>query len=126
MASLTVASPPSRVSIKHSKGHRRGIFRLSEYYKLMRLRSEVPARKSLVTLAAVGLKEFEGKRENVLEVGENRPLKVGIICGGPSAERGISLNSARSVLDHIQVTLLFLHCLNYSCKKNSSITLDYR
>ncbi|XP_019254698.1 PREDICTED: uncharacterized protein LOC109233316 isoform X2 [Nicotiana attenuata] len=29
-------------------------------------------------------------------------LRVGLICGGPSAERGISLNSARSVLDHIQ------------------------
>jgi D-alanine--D-alanine ligase len=28
-------------------------------------------------------------------------LKVTLICGGPSAERGISLNSARSVLDHI-------------------------
>ena len=32
-----------------------------------------------------------------------RVLRVGLICGGPSAERGISLNSARSVLDHIQV-----------------------
>lgn len=31
-------------------------------------------------------------------------LRVGLICGGPSAERGISLNSARSVLDHIQVS----------------------
>ena len=27
-------------------------------------------------------------------------LKIGIICGGPSRERGISLNSARSLLDH--------------------------
>ncbi|KAF5747659.1 hypothetical protein HS088_TW05G00386 [Tripterygium wilfordii] len=35
-------------------------------------------------------------------VGNRRPLKVGLICGGPSAERGISLNSARSVLDHIE------------------------
>jgi len=26
---------------------------------------------------------------------------VGLICGGPSEERGISLNSARSVLDHL-------------------------
>lgn len=34
---------------------------------------------------------------------EGRILRVGLICGGPSAERGISLNSARSVLDHIQV-----------------------
>jgi hypothetical protein len=36
---------------------------------------------------------------------EARPLRVGLVCGGPSAERGISLNSARSVLDHIQVSL---------------------
>lgn len=28
-------------------------------------------------------------------------FKVAIICGGPSLERGISLNSARSVLDHL-------------------------
>ena len=28
-------------------------------------------------------------------------FKLAVICGGPSAERGISLNSARSVLDHI-------------------------
>lgn len=34
---------------------------------------------------------------------KGRALRVGIVCGGPSAERGISLNSARSVLDHIQV-----------------------
>lgn len=35
-----------------------------------------------------------------------RALRIGLICGGPSAERGISLNSARSVLDHIQVMLI--------------------
>ena len=35
--------------------------------------------------------------------GTGRVLRVGLICGGPSAESGISLNSARSVLDHIQV-----------------------
>ncbi len=28
-------------------------------------------------------------------------FKVAVICGGPSLERGISLNSARSVLDHL-------------------------
>lgn len=27
--------------------------------------------------------------------------RIALICGGPSAERGISLNSARSVLDHL-------------------------
>lgn len=39
-----------------------------------------------------------------------RVLKVGLICGGPSAERGISLNSARSVLDHIQGDDLHVSC----------------
>lgn len=29
-------------------------------------------------------------------------FKIAILCGGPSAERGISLNSARSVLDHLK------------------------
>lgn len=29
------------------------------------------------------------------------PLKVAVLCGGPSQERGISLNSARSVIDHL-------------------------
>ena len=29
------------------------------------------------------------------------PLKLALICGGPSGERGISLNSARSVSDHL-------------------------
>lgn len=28
-------------------------------------------------------------------------MKIGVLCGGPSLERGISLNSARSVLDHL-------------------------
>jgi D-alanine--D-alanine ligase len=31
----------------------------------------------------------------------NRNFTVGIICGGPSRERGISLNSARSAVDHM-------------------------
>lgn len=29
-------------------------------------------------------------------------MKIGLICGGPSPERGISLNSARSVMDHLE------------------------
>src|ERR1700761_2497244 len=28
-------------------------------------------------------------------------LKIAIVCGGPSAERGISINTARSILDHL-------------------------
>ena len=32
----------------------------------------------------------------------DRPYKVGLLIGGPSTERAISLNSARSVLDHLE------------------------
>lgn len=38
-------------------------------------------------------------------------LNLGIICGGPSKERGISLNSARSFLDHTFPLDLNLHVL---------------
>lgn len=38
-----------------------------------------------------------------LDETSSETLRVALICGGPSAERGISLNSARSVLDHLQV-----------------------
>ncbi|KAL2500278.1 D-alanine--D-alanine ligase family [Forsythia ovata] len=49
-------------------------------------------------------------------VGEKgRILRVGLICGGPSAERGISLNSARSVLDHIQGGDLHVSCYYIDC-----------
>ncbi|CAN6206535.1 unnamed protein product [Urochloa humidicola] len=47
-------------------------------------------------------------REPGMEAG--RPLRVGLVCGGPSAERGVSLNSARSVLDHIQGEDLVVSC----------------
>ncbi|WVZ05487.1 hypothetical protein V8G54_018833, partial [Vigna mungo] len=43
-----------------------------------------------------------GVMEKATEKG--KVLKVGLICGGPSAERGISLNSARSLLDHLQIS----------------------
>jgi len=33
---------------------------------------------------------------------KGQKLKVALLCGGPSLERGISLNSARSVCDHLQ------------------------
>ncbi|KAI4356102.1 hypothetical protein L6164_000148 [Bauhinia variegata] len=49
--------------------------------------------------------------DRILEKEEKgRVLRVGLICGGPSAERGISLNSARSVLDHIQGDDLHVSC----------------
>ncbi len=34
----------------------------------------------------------------------NSSIKIGLLCGGPSLERGISLNSARSALDHLQAS----------------------
>ena len=43
---------------------------------------------------------------------------VGIICGGPSAERGISLNSARTLQDHLDndkcCTKIFF--VNHACE----------
>lgn len=36
------------------------------------------------------------------EKNNDEKFKIAILCGGPSAERGISLNSARSVLDHLK------------------------
>ncbi len=44
----------------------------------------------------------------------SRRKKIAIICGGPSAERGISLNSARSLFDNLdqqkyEVTLLYVN-----------------
>ena len=34
-------------------------------------------------------------------VEKRRVLRISIVCGGPLAEHGISLNSTRSVLDNI-------------------------
>ncbi|CAN6715447.1 unnamed protein product [Malus baccata var. baccata] len=51
--------------------------------------------------------EREGE---VKEKEKGRVLRVGVVCGGPSAERGISLNSARSVLDHIQGGDIHVSC----------------
>ncbi|KAD0007802.1 hypothetical protein E3N88_44935 [Mikania micrantha] len=59
-------------------------------------------------VVAIDDRRAEGVSEKTREKG--RVLKVGLICGGPSAERGISLNSARSVLDHIQGDDLHVSC----------------
>ncbi|CAL1378537.1 unnamed protein product [Linum trigynum] len=51
--------------------------------------------------------------DSATEKGEGsggRLLRVGLVCGGPSAERGISLNSVRSVLDHIHGDDLQVNC----------------
>jgi len=45
-------------------------------------------------------------------------LNIAIICGGPSLERGISLNSARSLLDHLPNDQIAVHPLYIDQKKN--------
>ncbi|KAL1558647.1 hypothetical protein AAHA92_09087 [Salvia divinorum] len=74
-------------------------------------------KQSLLPLRGVGLvrssattAEPEVEYARTGEEEEGRILRVGLICGGPSAERGISLNSARSVLDHIQGDDLHVSC----------------
>ncbi|KAL6146290.1 hypothetical protein ACLB2K_056973 [Fragaria x ananassa] len=49
----------------------------------------------------------------------SRALRVGVVCGGPSAERGISLNSARSVIDHIQGEDLHVSCYYIDSELNA-------
>jgi len=45
-------------------------------------------------------------------------FKIAVICGGPSPERGISLNSARSVLDHLSSEHIEVIPLYVDYKKN--------
>ncbi|MED6112269.1 hypothetical protein PIB30_060172 [Stylosanthes scabra] len=77
------------------------------------LRSSVTCVSSIQQVEAV-----IGDAENQKDDGR-RVLKVGLICGGPSAERGISLNSARSVLDHIQGDDLHVSCYYIDCNLNA-------
>ncbi len=46
-------------------------------------------------------------------------MKVALICGGPSLERGISLNSARSLLDHLQSESIEVVPFYLDYKKNA-------
>ena len=55
--------------------------------------------KELIT-SAIEDKINKTKTENTKK--NKTTFTIGIICGGPSMERGISLNSARSVADHIE------------------------
>ena len=43
---------------------------------------------------------------------------IGVICGGPSPERGISLNSARSVLDHLASDNIIINPIYIDTFKN--------
>lgn len=44
-------------------------------------------------------------------------FKLAVICGGPSQERGISLNSARSVMDHLKGPSLDIIPIYVDCQK---------
>ncbi len=46
-------------------------------------------------------------------------LKVAVICGGPSLERGISINSARSVMDHLGGEHIDIVPIYFDHKKNA-------
>jgi len=47
------------------------------------------------------------------------PLKIALLCGGPSQERGISLNSARSVCDHLDSPDIELLPIYFDQSKNA-------
>lgn len=70
-------------------------------------RAWAPRASAKVAVTAEDMKERIVEEDDGVE---GRPLRVGIVCGGPSAERGVSLNSARSVLDHIQGEDLLVSC----------------
>lgn len=44
-------------------------------------------------------------------------MKIALLCGGPSLERGISLNSARSVLDHLEDDDISIHPIYFDQQK---------
>lgn len=50
-----------------------------------------------------------------------KKLNVALLCGGPSLERGISLNSARSVLDHLQGESIAIKTIYFNQKKEAFI-----
>ncbi|KAK7287185.1 hypothetical protein RIF29_00288 [Crotalaria pallida] len=74
---------------------------------------------SYTPLGSSSMTEEVFRVEKAEEEEGGRVLRVGIICGGPSAERGISLNSARSVLDHIQGDDLQVSCYYIDCNLNA-------
>lgn len=46
-------------------------------------------------------------------------MKIAVLCGGPSRERGVSLNSARSVLDHLSDENITILPVYFDLKKNA-------
>lgn len=46
-------------------------------------------------------------------------MNIALLCGGPSPERGISLNSARSVLDHLESKEVTITPIYFDYKRNA-------
>ncbi|KAK4396058.1 D-alanine--D-alanine ligase A [Sesamum angolense] len=86
----------------------------SSTFPKRRLNCNARSRGVRVVKASVGAAESEVARDRTVRE-DGKILRVGIICGGPSPERGISLNSARSVLDHIQGDDLHVSCYYIDC-----------
>ncbi|KAL0310042.1 UNVERIFIED_CONTAM: D-alanine--D-alanine ligase [Sesamum radiatum] len=86
----------------------------SNTFPKRRLNCKAPSRGVRVVKASVGAAESDVARDRTVRE-EGKILRVGIVCGGPSPERGISLNSARSVLDHIQGDDLHVSCYYIDC-----------
>ncbi|KAJ3682882.1 hypothetical protein LUZ60_013109 [Juncus effusus] len=80
----------------------------SNYAFKLKFNHKLAVKPVRVSYEVAGAEIKDRKEEEEEE--EGRKLRVGLICGGPSAERGISLNSARSVLDHIQGEDLIVSC----------------
>ncbi|KAL8141033.1 hypothetical protein V2J09_007054 [Rumex salicifolius] len=66
-----------------------------------------------------GSKKLEAAVEERSSEEKRRAFRVGLVCGGPSVERGISLNSARSVLDHIQGDDFIVSCYYIDAELNA-------
>ncbi len=49
---------------------------------------------------------------------KTKKIKLALLCGGPSPERGISLNSARSVCDHLDSEIFDITPIYFDYKKN--------
>ncbi|XP_030480547.1 uncharacterized protein LOC115697615 [Cannabis sativa] len=81
-------------------------------FPIARVSVRVPRASSVVVDDQVAERNGEWKEKGGV-------LRVGVVCGGPSAERGISLNSARSVIDHIQGDDLHVSCYYIDCDYNA-------
>ncbi|KAL9260564.1 D-alanine--D-alanine ligase-like protein [Drosera capensis] len=80
----------------------------------------IECRHSRIEAPSIGIEiDVETRTFEEEEEEERRVLRVGVVCGGPSAERGISLNSARSVLDHLQSDYMRVSCYYIDTKLNA-------